>query len=119
MKTGGGSSTLEMTSEQEILLATIREQVEPLDNAYDSAAEYFNDIEIFEKPQTPIPELALSGRSTDLARYEPSSNFPCSANPEPCPKPVPTLPRRKILKPRKKQKLNYKDLYYQEKIKTE
>ncbi|XP_044264614.1 histone-lysine N-methyltransferase SETMAR-like [Tribolium madens] len=44
MKTGGGSSTLEMTSEQEILLATIREQVDPLDNAYDSAAEYFSNI---------------------------------------------------------------------------
>lgn len=44
-QTGGGSCTVQVTAEQERLLAELQEQVEPLRNEFDNAAAYFcNDL---------------------------------------------------------------------------
>ncbi|KXZ75576.1 hypothetical protein TcasGA2_TC031787 [Tribolium castaneum] len=99
MKTGGGISNLEMTSEQEVLLATLREQVEPLVNPYDSAADYFNDSrDDFKNFEMPVSELITPEPSTHPSELE--CPGPSALPPEAIsvsPKSVPPRPTRSII----------------------
>ncbi|EEZ99105.1 hypothetical protein TcasGA2_TC004998 [Tribolium castaneum] len=71
MKTGGGISNLEMTSEQEVLLATLREQVEPLVNPYDSAADYFSNTHVkFEREPNFIFYVLIDDYRDDFKNFE-------------------------------------------------
>jgi hypothetical protein len=43
-KTGGGGADLVLSAEQEIFLASIRDHVQPLENEFDCAADYFSNF---------------------------------------------------------------------------
>ncbi|KAF5297226.1 hypothetical protein FQR65_LT10042 [Abscondita terminalis] len=108
-KTGGGSANLVLSSEQEILLATIRDQVDPLPNEFDNAAEYFNEIEMF----NPIP-----GPSVSVPMPQPPQVPVPVIEPLEVSVPVPEVTRPKRIRKRKTNE-ELKRQFYFEKIKTE
>jgi hypothetical protein len=44
LKLGEGGADLVLSAEQEILLASIRDHVQPLENEFDRAADYFSNF---------------------------------------------------------------------------
>jgi hypothetical protein len=51
----GAGADLVLFAEQEILLASIRDHVQPLENEFDCAADYFSNFTGLIRPYSPTP----------------------------------------------------------------